>query len=169
MFHEVESGTDTWQPHDDVRLFERVEAALNVPLPGWPPPAEFMAGEDTAQDWRNDLGPPPAWVRAALAAPLPEGAPQGLLRVVSGLRRRITIAADVEDDGETWERLCILAAEAARLRLASPALDNASQELVDLARQGDAAGFRALAACVMPVEEIGECWAGARRRLGLPA
>ena len=49
-----------------------------------------------------------------------------------------------------------------------PLDDNVARELVDLARAGDETGFRTLAACVMPLEEIGECWAGARDRLGLP-
>jgi len=45
--------------------------------------------------------------------------------------------------------------------------DNVVQELVELVKAGDEAGFRALAACVMPLEEVGECWAGTRERLGL--
>ncbi len=47
--------------------------------------------------------------------------------------------------------------------------DNAAEELVALARGGDRAGFDALASCLMPVDQVAECWAGARRRLGLPA
>ena len=45
--------------------------------------------------------------------------------------------------------------------------DNASGELVDRARAGDEGGFRALASCLMPADEIEECWRGARARLGL--
>jgi len=45
--------------------------------------------------------------------------------------------------------------------------DNASGELVDCARAGDEEGFRALASCLMPADEIEECWRGARARLGL--
>ncbi|MDP3938167.1 MAG: hypothetical protein Q8R92_08515 [Deltaproteobacteria bacterium] len=176
MSHEPRTGDESHQAHNDVRLFERVEAALNAPLPGWPPPDEIETSDDLvpdasppSQNWRNDLGAPPAWVRAALAAPLPEGAPPDLLRVISGLRSRIGIDARLlEREDELWERACIQASEALRLRLAAPAVDNVSQELVDLARQGDEPSFRRLAVCVMPVEKIGECWAGARGRLGLP-
>lgn len=44
--------------------------------------------------------------------------------------------------------------------------DNASAELVDLARAGDRDAFAALAGCLMPAGEVDECWAGCRRRLG---
>ena len=44
--------------------------------------------------------------------------------------------------------------------------DNASGELVGLARACDYGGFRALASCLMPIDEIEECWRGARARLG---
>ncbi len=49
----------------------------------------------------------------------------------------------------------------------APLADNASQELVDLARAGDRDGFTALAGCLMPADEVEECWAGTRQRLGL--
>ena len=45
--------------------------------------------------------------------------------------------------------------------------DNASSELVDLARAGDRDGFDALASCLMPADTIAECWNGVRRRLRL--
>ena len=45
--------------------------------------------------------------------------------------------------------------------------DNVAQELVELVQAGDEAGFRALAGCVMPVDEVDECWCGTRARLGL--
>ena len=44
--------------------------------------------------------------------------------------------------------------------------DNATEELLALARSGDRAGFDALAGCLMPAEKVGECWSGARQRLG---
>ena len=47
--------------------------------------------------------------------------------------------------------------------------DNAAAELLDLCRADDRAGFDALASALMPAEEVDECWAGARRRLGLEA
>ena len=47
-----------------------------------------------------------------------------------------------------------------------PRSDNASAELVDLARAGDESGFRALASCLMPAGEVEECWHGVRARLG---
>jgi len=50
-----------------------------------------------------------------------------------------------------------------------PRSDNASAELVDLARAGDESGFRALASCLMPAGEVEECWHGVRARLGHPA
>ncbi|MDP3937832.1 MAG: hypothetical protein Q8R92_06820 [Deltaproteobacteria bacterium] len=126
MIHEPESGADTWQPCNAVRLFELFEqagAALG-PLPGWPPPV-FESDEpdatnlSTIESLRID--------RAALAASL---GPPSVTPVTP------------------WE-------------------DNIAKELTDLARAGDAPGFRRLAACVMPVEEIDECWAGTRGRLGL--
>ena len=43
--------------------------------------------------------------------------------------------------------------------------DNTIKELIDLARQDDAAGFHELAACLMPIEDIQECWEGTRQRL----
>ena len=45
--------------------------------------------------------------------------------------------------------------------------DNVAQELVEMVKRGDEAGFRALAGCVMPAGEVDECWCGARARLGL--
>jgi len=45
--------------------------------------------------------------------------------------------------------------------------DNATEELVTLARSGDRAGFDALASCLMPTEQIAECWTGVRVRLGM--
>ena len=46
--------------------------------------------------------------------------------------------------------------------------DNATEELVDLARADQRAEFEALAACLMPKERIAECWRGARARIGRP-
>lgn len=43
--------------------------------------------------------------------------------------------------------------------------DNVTHELLELLRQGDEAGFRALAGCVMPAEEITACWHGAQARI----
>lgn len=51
----------------------------------------------------------------------------------------------------------------------APVGDNASAELVDLARAGDREGFRALASCLMPVKKVDECWSGTRKRLKLEA
>lgn len=48
---------------------------------------------------------------------------------------------------------------------ASP--DNATEELIALVRAGDRGAFDALASCLMPLEQIAECWAGTRVRLGL--
>ena len=45
--------------------------------------------------------------------------------------------------------------------------DNTTTELVELARQGNEEQFRDLAACLMPLNEIQECWDGARQRLNL--
>ena len=45
--------------------------------------------------------------------------------------------------------------------------DNMAQELVEMVKRGDEAGFRALAGCVMPASEVDECWHGTRARLGL--
>ena len=45
--------------------------------------------------------------------------------------------------------------------------DNASAELIALARSGDREGFDAMAGCLMPSEAVAECWAGTRQRLGL--
>jgi|SRR3990167_9313197 len=45
--------------------------------------------------------------------------------------------------------------------------DNTTKELVELARQGNEEQFRELAACLMPMEAIQECWDGARQRLNL--
>jgi hypothetical protein len=45
--------------------------------------------------------------------------------------------------------------------------DNATSELVDLARRGDHALFVELASLLVPSEKVEECWVGARRRLGL--
>ena len=45
--------------------------------------------------------------------------------------------------------------------------DNASAELIDLARIDDRDGFNALAACLMPPIRVAECWNGTRARLGL--
>ena len=45
--------------------------------------------------------------------------------------------------------------------------DNASEELVAFARAGKREDFDALAGCLMPAEEIAECWAGCRVRLNL--
>ena len=45
--------------------------------------------------------------------------------------------------------------------------DHVTQELLDLVAAGDEAGFRALAGCVMPAEDVEPCWHGARARLGL--
>ena len=45
--------------------------------------------------------------------------------------------------------------------------DNAMQELLELAKAGDRLGFSAVAGCLMPKEEVDECWAGTRTRLGL--
>ena len=50
---------------------------------------------------------------------------------------------------------------------ASFVADNATEELVTLARSGDRAGFDALASCLMPTEQIAECWTGVRVRLGM--
>ena len=44
--------------------------------------------------------------------------------------------------------------------------DNATAELVELARAGKRAEFDVLAACLMPREQIATCWAGTRVRLG---
>jgi len=49
---------------------------------------------------------------------------------------------------------------------AYPQGDNASAELVGLARAGDREGFRALAGCLMPAAQVEECWRGVRARLG---
>ena len=49
---------------------------------------------------------------------------------------------------------------------AYPQGDNASAELVGLARAGDREGFRALAGCLMPAAQVEECWRGTRARLG---
>ena len=46
--------------------------------------------------------------------------------------------------------------------------DNVTEELLELVKRGDEAGFRALAGCVMPADEVDECWHGAQARLGLP-
>jgi len=45
--------------------------------------------------------------------------------------------------------------------------DNTTKELVELARQGNEEQFRELASCLMPIEEVQECWDGARQRLNL--
>jgi len=45
--------------------------------------------------------------------------------------------------------------------------DNVTQELLKLVKAGDEAGFRALAGCVMPAEQVHDCWDGVRARLGL--
>jgi len=45
--------------------------------------------------------------------------------------------------------------------------DNTTKELVELARHGNEEQFRELAACLMPIEDIQECWDGARQRLNL--
>ena len=50
---------------------------------------------------------------------------------------------------------------------ASFVADNATEELVTLARSGDRAGFDALASCLMATEQIAECWTGVRVRLGM--
>ena len=45
--------------------------------------------------------------------------------------------------------------------------DNATEELVALAREGKREEFDALAGCLMPANEIAACWTGTRCRLGL--
>ena len=45
--------------------------------------------------------------------------------------------------------------------------DNVMRELLELVKRGDEAGFRALAGCVMPAEQVHDCWDGVRARLGL--
>ena len=45
--------------------------------------------------------------------------------------------------------------------------DNVTRELLALVNRGDEVGFRALAGCVMPADEVDDCWWGARARLGL--
>ena len=46
--------------------------------------------------------------------------------------------------------------------------NNVTRELLELVKRGDEVGFRALAGCVMPADEVDECWHGAQARLGLP-
>ena len=43
--------------------------------------------------------------------------------------------------------------------------DNVTQELMELVRAGDEPGFRALAGCVMPAEDVEPCWNGAQARI----
>ena len=138
MLDERRPDAGTWSPHNDVRLSARVEVALNAPLPGWPPPF------DCTDDVLESLMEMPQTVRS--------------LCFVMHYRRmhcRRSVAP-----------LMAILAEIERCRSASD--DNAASELTALARRGDETGFRALAACVMPLEEVGECWAGVRDRLGLP-
>lgn len=66
-------------------------------------------------------------------------------------------------DGRRWELLTVF--EPVIADTVVP--DNASEELVALARTGDRDAFDALAACLMPPESVAECWAGTRVRLGL--
>ena len=156
---------------------------MNAPLPGWPPPQEtIQAGldSDTVTPppvvWNNDLGAPPAWVRAALAAPLPDGALQSLPRPARDvLESSAEAPRTISYPGfvmhfrmSVAQWLSIVALVDALDECLAASHDNAATELMALARRGDEAGFRALAVCVMPLEEVGECWAGARGRLGLP-
>jgi len=135
MIHETEAGAATWQPHNDVRLSARVEAALNARLPGWPPPLDCI----------DDV--PESSVEVTWTIDHP-----GFVTLRRGsIRLLVPLLGALED------RHRVVSAE-----------DNAAAELTALARRGDEAGFRALAVCVMPLEEVGECWAGARGRLGLP-
>jgi len=85
--------------------------------------------------------------------------PPGLLRTIVDLRCRAALEADIEPRR---------AARGVLIGPVEPWADNVSKELIDLARAGDELGFRRLAACVMPVEEIDECWVGTRGRLRLP-
>ncbi len=61
--------------------------------------------------------------------------------------------------------------EAARPAVHSPwrwpdeQADNVTHELLELVRKGDEAGFRALAGCVMPAEDVEPCWYGAQARI----
>ena len=122
-----------WSPDNDVRLSARVEAALNAPPPGWPPPLDCI-----------------------------DDVPESSVEVP----RTISYSGFVMHCRMSVASLVALVATLEGGRAASD--DNAAAELTALARCGDEAGFRALAACVMPLEEVGECWAGARERLGLP-
>lgn len=54
------------------------------------------------------------------------------------------------------------------LDVESPVSDNATEELLALAKSGDRAGFKELASVLMPMDEVDECWEGTRRRLRLP-
>ena len=47
----------------------------------------------------------------------------------------------------------------------APQTDNVTQELMELVRAGDEPGFRALAGCVMPAEDVEPCWNGAQARI----
>ena len=127
-------------PHNDVRLYARVESALGAPLPGWPPPLDCI----------DDVPEPLVEAAQTISSPC------------FVIHRRISVASLKARVAEFEARV----AELEGSRAASD--DNASAELTALARRGDEAGFRALAACVMPLEEVGECWAGTRGRLGLP-
>ena len=76
------------------------------------------------------------------------------------------IVIEQSSDGRVWEEVRFAyEGRGAQLRLA----DNAAEELVDLARAHERKAFWALAACLMPVEQIAECWDGCRARLGLAA
>ena len=147
MIHEPESGGASWQPNIAARLFERVAAALSaaLPIPGWPPPI-FGPHEPDAVE-RSD----PSWEFIS-SRPLSDvELVAHFERLAAGLRGAIG-----SSDGPPT------------ITPVEPWADNAAKELTDLARAGDEPGFRCLASCVMPMDEIGECWAGARQRLGLP-